>query len=102
MVGPAASAAQGQHNPEVHAPKGFADAADCPRPEDAANLTGIYSDNDSDELPGLWILRRQQEQILGQLAKKGIIYTDGSAIDTGKPDHLDYYRSGTCTGSFQV
>ena len=76
---PVASAALDQHSPEVHAPKGFADVADCL--ENVADSTGVLSDDQSNQLPEHW---RQQERILWP--RKEIIYTDGSARDTGKPD----------------
>ena len=87
---PVASAALDQRSPEVHAPKGFAVLADCL--ETAADLTGVLSDDESDQLPGHW---RQQEQILWP--RKEIIYTDASARDLGQPD---YYRSGAGISTF--
>ena len=82
---PALSATLDQHIPEVYAPTGLADVSDCPA--NAADLTDVHFDDEGDQLPGHW---RQQDQILWP--RKKIIYTDGSARDTGKPD---YYRSST-------
>ena len=69
----------------VRWPKGFADVADCL--ETVTDPTGVLSDDESDQLPEHW---RQQERTLWP--RKEVIYTDGSARDTGRPD---YYRSGT-------